>query len=112
MKEQLEKLAQESLEAVAAAADVAALDALRVKYLGKKGELTALLKQMGKLSPEERPVMGQLANSVRARLRRPSTAAASRWRRPRWRLSSRPRLWTSPSPASASRAGTSTRWTS
>ena len=68
MKEQLEKLAQESLEAVAAAADVAALDALRVKYLGKKGELTALLKQMGKLSAEERPAMGQLANSVRARL--------------------------------------------
>ena len=48
------------------AADVAALDALRVKYLGKKGELTAVLKQMGKLSAEERPVMGQLANSVRA----------------------------------------------
>ena len=49
MKEQLEKLAKESLEAVAAAGDIAALDALRVKYLGKKGELTAILKQMGKL---------------------------------------------------------------
>ena len=50
------------------AGDAAGLDALRVKYLGKKGELTALLKQMGKLSAEERPVMGQLANAVRADL--------------------------------------------
>ena len=44
------------------------LEALRVKYLGKKGELTAVLKQMGKLSAEERPVIGQLANEVRERL--------------------------------------------
>ena len=68
MKEQLEKLASESLSAVAAAGDTTALDALRVKYLGKKGELTSILKQMGKLSAEERPAMGQLANSVRAKL--------------------------------------------
>ena len=44
----------------------AALEELRVRLLGKKGELTAVLKQMGKLSAEERPVMGQLANQVRA----------------------------------------------
>ncbi|MCI9316462.1 MAG: phenylalanine--tRNA ligase subunit alpha, partial [Oscillospiraceae bacterium] len=50
------------------AADAARLNDLRVKYLGKKGELTAVLKQMGKLSAEERPVMGQLANDVRAAL--------------------------------------------
>lgn len=42
------------------------LEDLRVKFLGKKGEITAILKQMGKLSAEERPVIGQLANSVRA----------------------------------------------
>ena len=41
------------------------LDAIRVKLLGKKGELTAILKQMGKLSADERPIMGQLANEVR-----------------------------------------------
>ena len=41
-----------------------------VKGLGKKGELTAVLKQMGKLSAEERPVMGQLANEVRAEIER------------------------------------------
>ena len=44
------------------------LEALRVQYLGKKGELTAVLKSMGKLSPEERPAMGALANEVRTAL--------------------------------------------
>ena len=68
MKEQLEKIKEEALAALQAAASAAALDELRVKYLGKKGELTAVLKMMGKLSPEERPVMGQLANDVRAAL--------------------------------------------
>ena len=42
------------------------LEALRVKYLGKKGELTAILRQMGGLSAEERPAMGQLANQLRS----------------------------------------------
>jgi phenylalanyl-tRNA synthetase alpha chain len=68
MKEQLEKIKQEALAALSAAKESADLEALRVKYLGKKGELTAVLKQMGKLSAEERPIMGQLANDVRAAL--------------------------------------------
>ena len=68
MKEQLEAIRKQALDAFSAAGDTAGLDALRVQYLGKKGELTALLKQMGKLSAEERPVMGQLANAVRADL--------------------------------------------
>ena len=46
--------------------EIKALDDLRIRFLGKKGELTAILKQMGKLSAEERPVIGQLANQVRA----------------------------------------------
>ncbi len=66
MKEQLEQIKVNALSALDAAATPASLEELRVKLLGKKGELTAVLKQMGKLSPEERPVMGQLANSVRA----------------------------------------------
>ena len=66
MKEQLEIIRREALAAMDEATDSQALEALRVKYLGKKGELTAVLKQMGKLSPEERPVMGQVANAVRA----------------------------------------------
>ena len=66
MKEQLEAIRKGALESIVGTSAAADLDALRVKYLGKKGELTAVLKQMGKLSAEERPVMGQLANSVRA----------------------------------------------
>ena len=70
MKEQLAKIRAEALAAFAGAQDSAQLDALRVQYLGKKGELTAVLKMMGKLFPEERPQMGQLANDVRAALER------------------------------------------
>ena len=66
MKEQLEKIEALAKQELNECADIKALDDLRVKFLGKKGELTAILKQMGKLSAEERPVMGQLANKVRA----------------------------------------------
>ena len=68
MKEQLAKIRAEALSAFESVKDSAALDELRVRYLGKKGELTAVLKQMGRLSAEERPAMGQLANEVRAAL--------------------------------------------
>ncbi len=68
MKEQLELIKQNALAALDAADSPAALEELRVKILGKKGELTAVLKMMGKLSPEERPEMGALANSVRAEI--------------------------------------------
>ena len=68
MKEQLANIRAQALAAFDAAQDSQQLDELRVKYLGKKGELTAVLKMMGKLSPEERPAMGQLANDVRAAL--------------------------------------------
>ena len=68
MKAQLEQIKINALAALDAAETPAALEELRVKLLGKKGELTAVLKMMGKLSPEERPVMGQLANAVRAEI--------------------------------------------
>ena len=68
MKEMLEALRAASRQAIEEAVDMDALEALRVRYLGKKGELTAILKQMGKLTAEERPVVGQLANAVRAEL--------------------------------------------
>ena len=66
MKQQLENIRLRALAELDAATTPAALEELRVGLLGKKGELTAVLKQMGKLSPEERPVMGQVANAVRA----------------------------------------------
>jgi len=68
MKEKLEQIRQEAIHALEASVVAADLEALRVKYLGKKGELTAVLKQMGALSNEERPVVGQLANEVREAL--------------------------------------------
>ena len=66
MKEMMEKLREASIKAILESEDVDSLEALRVKYLGKKGELTGILRQMGHLSAEERPVMGQLANRLRA----------------------------------------------
>lgn len=68
MREQLEQIKLQAFTALNSADSPAALEELRVKFLGKKGELTAVLKQMGKLSPEERPVMGQIANAVRAEI--------------------------------------------
>ena len=68
MKETLEQIRREALAALSETKTAADLEALRVRYLGKKGELPALLKQMGRLSAEERPVMGQLANEVREAL--------------------------------------------
>lgn len=66
MKQALENIKVSALEALSKCQDTKDLENLRVKYLGKKGELTAILKQMGGLSAEERPLMGQLANSVRS----------------------------------------------
>ena len=66
MKEQLQLIREQASSQIAALSDPKALEEIRVKILGKKGELTAILKQMGSLSAEERPVMGQLANDVRA----------------------------------------------
>ncbi len=65
MKEQLEQLRAKAFSALEEASDLKALDELRVQFLGKKGEVSAILKQMGKLSAEERPVIGALANELR-----------------------------------------------
>lgn len=68
MKQALEQIKTTAIEALEQCDNLKALDELKVKYLGKKGELTAILKQMGKLSAEERPVIGQLANEVRTQI--------------------------------------------
>ena len=68
MKAQLEQIKQQAVASLNDATTPAALEEIRIRYLGKKGELTAVLKQMGKLSAEERPIMGQLANSIRAEI--------------------------------------------
>ena len=66
MKQQLEQIRATAQTAIEDAKSVQEIEELRVKYLGKKGEITAILKQMGGLSAEERPIIGQLANEVRA----------------------------------------------
>ena len=66
MKTQLEAIKSAAITAINEAKDQSEIETLRVKYLGKKGELTAILKQMGSLSPEERPIMGQLVNEAKS----------------------------------------------
>ena len=68
MKEQLEALRSEALAELATLNDAKQLEDFRVRYLGKKGSVTALLRGMGALSAEERPVMGQLVNQLRQEL--------------------------------------------
>ena len=68
MKEQIEQIKNSAKEEILNANDLQSLDAVRVKYLGKKGELTAVLRGMGALSKEERPVIGELVNNVRDEL--------------------------------------------
>ena len=66
MKEQLKSIEERAKAELEKVSDLKLLDDIRVRFLGKKGELTGILKQMGKLTAEERPVIGQLANTVRA----------------------------------------------
>lgn len=65
MKEQLYAVKERAQQALDQSTTSEELEAVRVRFAGKKGELTALLSQMGKLTPEERPVIGQIANEVR-----------------------------------------------
>ena len=68
MEQELQRIKEVALTAIKAATNQQALQDVRVKYLGKKGEVTALLKGLGKLSPEERPKMGAFVNAVRETL--------------------------------------------
>ena len=66
INEQLEKIKKEALDAIAKVADLDGLNDVRVQYLGKKGELTAVLKSLKDVAPEDRPKVGQLVNDARA----------------------------------------------
>ena len=65
MKEEIAKIKENALKEILEASDLQMVNDVKVKYLGKKGELTAVLRGMGGLSPEERPVIGNLVNEVR-----------------------------------------------
>ncbi len=68
MQEELKRMQEEALQEISAASSIDQVNEIRVKYLGKKGLLTGILRGMGGLSAEERPVVGQLANEVRAQV--------------------------------------------
>lgn len=68
MKEQIENIRKLAKQEIEHTMDLQTLNDVRVKYLGKKGELTAVLRGMGAVSPEERPVIGELVNIVRDEL--------------------------------------------
>ncbi|MBP2643166.1 MAG: Phenylalanyl-tRNA synthetase alpha chain [Firmicutes bacterium] len=68
MEQQLKELRNEAVAELKAASDLDVLNDLRVKYLGKKGSLTSILRGMGALSAEERPRVGQIVNEIRAEL--------------------------------------------
>ena len=68
MKEEIAKIKENSIKEMEASQNLKELNDLKVKYLGKKGELTVVLRGMRTLSPEERPVIGCLVNEVRDEL--------------------------------------------
>ena len=68
MKEKLREIEELTLNRLKLIDNLKELDDLRVKVLGKKGELTAKLRDMGKLSPAERPIVGQIANEIRSKI--------------------------------------------
>ncbi len=68
MKEQIEKIQNEALEKICEAKGLKELNDIRIKYLGKKGELTSVLRGMGSVSPEERPIIGALVNTCKDEL--------------------------------------------
>lgn len=68
MSQELENLLQQATQSIAESSDLAALDAIRVGYLGKKGEITARLKDLGQLLAEDRPAAGQAINEIKVRI--------------------------------------------
>ena len=78
MREELEQMRDKALSELSAVTDVEQLQALKVRYLGRKGELTSIMKGVGSLSPEERPLLGQVVNAVRDTLEEQIELFASR----------------------------------
>lgn len=70
MKEKLQKIREEAMRQIEASKDLGKLNDVRVAVLGKKGELTAVLKSMKDVSPQERPLIGQLVNETRESIER------------------------------------------
>ena len=68
MKDRLLKIREEAIDQIKAAGGVDALNDIKVAFLGKKGELTSIMKSMREVPPEERPAFGQMVNQARAEI--------------------------------------------
>lgn len=79
MKERLQKIKEEAIARIKESKNPESLNDVRVSVLGKKGELTALLKSMKDVAPEERPVFGQLVNDTRAEIEKVMEEAKKIW---------------------------------
>ena len=77
MNEQLKKITEEAIERIASCEDQAGLNEIRVAYLGKKGEITQLMKSMKDIPAKERPAFGQLVNDARAKVEKAIDDAAA-----------------------------------
>ncbi|NLW22667.1 MAG: phenylalanine--tRNA ligase subunit alpha [Tissierellia bacterium] len=78
MREKLKRIKEEAIADINSSNSLEKLEGVRVKYLGKKGQLTLVLREMGKLSKEERPVIGQLANEIRNEIEKELSSAGNR----------------------------------
>ena len=78
MRDKLKKIREEAISNIKSLNNLDNLENIRIKYMGKKGELTLLLREMGKLSKEERPVIGQLANEIRKEIEEELSMAKDR----------------------------------
>src|SRR5690554_7968117 len=97
--ENLDALVSQALEAVKQAADVNALEQLRVQYLGKKGELTQVMKTLGNIPAEERPRVGAMVNEAKERVQGELNARKSDMEPPPPTAGWRPDGGTVPQPA-------------
>lgn len=78
MKDRLKKIREEAINNIKSVDNLDKLEKIRIKYMGKKGELTLVLREMGKLSKEERPIIGQLANDIRGEIDKELSLARKR----------------------------------
>lgn len=75
MKDRLKKIKEEAISDIKSLSNLESLENIRIKYMGKKGELTSVLREMGKVPKEERPVVGQLANEIRQEIEKELSGA-------------------------------------
>ncbi|MCF6465210.1 phenylalanine--tRNA ligase subunit alpha [Clostridium sp. Cult2] len=80
MRDRLSKIKEEAISDIKSLSNLDSLEDIRIKYMGKKGELTSILREMGKLSKEERPVIGQLANEIRQEIEEELSEARVRFK--------------------------------